>query len=246
MIPWLAPGQPFPPVETALKSPNGLLAASAGLGPQRLLEAYPRGIFPWYSEGEPVLWWSPDPRMVLFTSEFRVSRSLAKTLKRAPHDASIEVHLDRAFDDVIRACAEPRAHEAGTWITDEVIDAYSALNRRGLAHSVETWVDGRLAGGLYGVAIGRMFFGESMFARVPDASKIALAALVRLLLDEKARVIDCQQNTRHLSSLGGREIRRRDFLALLRTAVNAAPIDWAAHANRPLNALLNASLTSID
>jgi leucyl/phenylalanyl-tRNA--protein transferase len=246
MIPWLAPGQPFPPVETALKSPNGLLAASAGLGPQRLLEAYPRGIFPWYSEGEPVLWWSPDPRMVLFTSEFRVSRSLAKTLKHAAHDASVELHLDRAFDDVMRACAEPRAHEAGTWITDEVIDAYTALHRRGLAHSLETWIDGHLAGGLYGVAIGRMFFGESMFARVPDASKIALAALVRLLLDEKARVIDCQQNTRHLASLGGREIRRREFLALLRSAVNAPPIDWAAYANRPLNPLLNAKTTSID
>jgi leucyl/phenylalanyl-tRNA--protein transferase len=246
MIPWLAPGQPFPPVETALTSPNGLLAASATLTLQRLLEAYPRGIFPWYSEGEPVLWWSPEPRMVLFTSEFRISRSLARTLRRAATSDSIELHLDRAFDDVIRACAEPRERESGTWITDEVVDAYTGLHRRGLAHSIETWIDGRLAGGLYGVSIGRMFFGESMFARVPDASKIALAALVRLLLDEKVRVIDCQQNTRHLASLGGREIRRRDFLALLRTAVNAAPIDWAAHANRPLNPLLNASLISID
>jgi leucyl/phenylalanyl-tRNA--protein transferase len=245
MIPWLAPGQPFPPVETALPSPNGLLAASATLTPQRLLEAYPRGIFPWYSEGEPVLWWSPDPRMVLFTSEFRISRSLSRTLRRVAHDDSTQVLLDRAFDDVIRACAEPRDRESGTWITDEVVDAYTGLHRRGLAHSIETWIDGRLAGGLYGVSIGRMFFGESMFARVPDASKIALAALVRLLLQEKARVIDCQQNTRHLASLGGREIKRRDFLALLRTAVNAAPIDWAAHANRPLNALLS-SLTSTD
>jgi leucyl/phenylalanyl-tRNA---protein transferase len=245
MIPWLAPGQPFPPVETALATPNGLLAASATLTPQRLLEAYPRGIFPWYSDGEPVLWWSPNPRMVLFTSEFRVSRSLSRTLRRVAHDDSTQVLLDRAFDDVIRACAEPRDRESGTWITDEVVDAYTGLHRRGLAHSIETWIDGRLAGGLYGVSIGRMFFGESMFARVPDASKIALAALVRLLLQESGRVIDCQQNTRHLASLGGREITRRDFLALLRTAVNAAPIDWAAHANRPLNALLS-SLTSTD
>jgi leucyl/phenylalanyl-tRNA--protein transferase len=245
MIPWLAPGQPFPPVETALPSPNGLLAASATLTPQRLLEAYPRGIFPWYSEGEPVLWWSPDPRMVLFTSEFRISRSLSRTLRRLTHDDSTQVLLDRRFDDVIRACAEPRDRESGTWITDEVVDAYTGLHRRGLAHSIETWIDGRLAGGLYGVSIGRMFFGESMFTRVPDASKIALAALVRLLLQENARVIDCQQNTRHLASLGGREIKRRDFLALLRTAVNAAPIDWAAHANRPLNALFS-SLTSTD
>lgn len=246
MIPWLAPGQPFPPIETALTSPNGLLAASAGLTLQRLLEAYPRGIFPWYSDGEPVLWWSPDPRMVLFTSELRISRSLARTLRRVAHSDSIQVQLDQAFDDVIRACAEPREGESGTWITDEVIDAYTGLHRRGLAHSVETWIDGRLAGGLYGVSIGRMFFGESMFARAPDASKIALAALVQLLLLEKVRVIDCQQNTRHLASLGGREIRRKEFLALLRTAVNAAPIDWAAHSDRPLNALLNASRTSID
>jgi leucyl/phenylalanyl-tRNA--protein transferase len=241
MIPWLAAGQPFPPVETALTSPNGLLAASAGLNPQRLLEAYPRGIFPWYANGEPVLWWSPDPRMVLFTSEFRVSRSLAKTLRRAASGTSVEVRLDRAFDEVIGACAEPRARESGTWITDEVIEAYSALHRRGLAHSVETWIDGRLAGGLYGVAIGKMFFGESMFARAQDASKIALAALVRLLIREDARVIDCQQNTPHLASLGAREIRRREFLALLRTSVNAAPVDWTAYASRTLTPLLNES-----
>jgi leucyl/phenylalanyl-tRNA---protein transferase len=175
MIPWLASGQPFPPVENALRSPNGLLAASRDVSPQRLLAAYPRGIFPWYSPGEPVLWWSPDPRMVLYTDEFRISRSFAKVLRRAAHDDAVELRVDSAFEEVIHACAEPRDDDGGTWITDAMIAAYVALHRRGLAHSVETWIDGRLAGGLYGVSTGRMFYGESMFTRAPDASKIALA-----------------------------------------------------------------------
>jgi leucyl/phenylalanyl-tRNA---protein transferase len=239
MIPWLASGQPFPPVENALRSPNGLLAASRDVSPQRLLAAYPRGIFPWYSPGEPVLWWSPDPRMVLYTDEFRISRSFAKVLRRAAHDDAVELRVDSAFEEVIHACAEPRDDDGGTWITDAMIAAYVALHRRGLAHSVETWIDGRLAGGLYGVSTGRMFYGESMFTRAPDASKIALAILVRILLNEKVPVIDCQQNTRHLASLGGREIPRRDFLAHLRSLVDAAPIDWSAYAGRRLNALLN-------
>lgn len=238
MIPWLAPGQPFPPVSAALQSPNGLLAASAELTAERLLAAYPQGIFPWYSEEEPVLWWSPDPRMVLFTDELKISRSFAKTLRNAARDTSIELRIDADFDAVIQACAAPRGDEAGTWITDSVADAYIELHRRGLAHSIETWVGGRLAGGLYGVALGRMFYGESMFSRVPDASKIALAALVRVMRTERVRVIDCQQKTRHLASLGAREISRREFVAHLNASVRAAPINWAAYTSRLLNALL--------
>ena len=238
MIPWLAPGQPFPPVHSALQSPNGLLAASAELTADRLLAAYPQGIFPWYSDEEPVLWWSPDPRMVLHTDELKVSRSFAKTLRKTAHDTSIELRVDTDFDAVIQACAEPRGDDAGTWITDSVADAYMELHRRGLAHSIEMWIGGRLAGGLYGVALGRMFYGESMFSRVPEASKIALAILVRVMQSERVRVIDCQQNTRHLSSLGAREISRREFVAHLNASVRAAPINWAAYAKRPLNALL--------
>lgn len=238
MIPWLAPGQPFPPVSAALQTPNGLLAASAELTADRLLAAYPQGIFPWYSEEEPVLWWSPDPRMVLFTSEFKVSRSLSKTLRKAAHDTSIELRADVDFDAVIQACAEPRGDDGGTWITDSVADAYMELHRRGLAHSIETWVGGELAGGLYGVALGRMFYGESMFSRVPDASKIALAVLVHVMRTERVRVIDCQQNTQHLASLGAREISRREFVTHLNASVRAAPINWPAYAKRPLNALL--------
>src|SRR6185436_18345452 len=170
MIPWLQSGDPFPPLETALDDPNGLLAASDDLSAARLLSAYRQGIFPWYSAGQPVLWWSPDPRMVLHTAELRVSRSLAKAIRRNV----FEVRVDTAFDAVMRACAEPRPQQGGTWITDEVRGAYGRLFRAGYAHSVESWQDGEMVGGLYGVAIGRMFFGESMFARVTDASKVAL------------------------------------------------------------------------
>jgi leucyl/phenylalanyl-tRNA--protein transferase len=215
-----------------------LLAASAELTAERLLAAYPQGIFPWYSEEEPVLWWSPDPRMVLFTDELKVSRSFAKTLRNATRDASIELRFDGDFDAVIQACAAPRGDEGGTWITDSVADAYMELHRRGLAHSIETWVGGRLAGGLYGVALGRMFYGESMFSRIPNASKIALVALVHVMRTERVRVIDCQQNTRHLASLGAREISRQEFVAHLNTSVRATPINWAAYADRPLKALL--------
>jgi leucyl/phenylalanyl-tRNA--protein transferase len=176
--------------------------------------------------------------MVLFTDELKISRSFAKTLRNAARDASIELRFDADFDAVIQACAAPRGDTAGTWITDSVADAYIELHRRGLAHSIETWVGGRLAGGLYGVALGRMFYGESMFSRVPDASKIALAALVRVMRAERVRVIDCQQNTRHLASLGAREISRREFVAHLNASVRAAPINWAAYTGRRLNALL--------
>jgi leucyl/phenylalanyl-tRNA--protein transferase len=243
MIPWLEAGQPFPPLRAALAQPNGLLAASRSLPVERLVEAYRQGIFPWYSSGEPVLWWSPDPRMVLFTDEFRVSRTFGKELRRAGRSDRIELRANSAFETVMRACAEPREDDTGTWITEEMITAYTRLHRRGLAVSIETWLDGLLVGGLYGVSLGRMFYGESMFARATGASKIALATLVQILLNEKVRVIDCQQNTRHLASLGAREIRRADFVSHLKNAVGAAPIDWSAYMRRPLNALLKETRT---
>lgn len=238
MIPWLAADQPFPPVSSALSTPNGLLAASSELTAERLLTAYPQGIFPWYSDDEPVLWWSPDPRMVLFTDELKISRSFARTLRKMAGDPSIELRLDADFAAVVSACADPRDEDAGTWITDSVADAYNELHHRGFAHSIETWVAGELTGGLYGVALGRMFYGESMFSRAADTSKIALAALVQLLRGEQVRVIDCQQKTRHLASLGAREVPRGEFVAHLQTSVRAAPIAWEAYAGRPLNALL--------
>jgi leucyl/phenylalanyl-tRNA--protein transferase len=243
MIPWLAAGQPFPPVRAALSHPNGLLAASRDLSVERLLDAYTRGIFPWYSPGQPVLWWSPHPRMVLFTDELRVSRTFGKTLRRVARSEAIEVRANTAFEAVMQACAAPRGVDNGTWITAEMIAAYTALHRRGVAVSIETWNNGELVGGLYGISLGRMFYGESMFASETDASKIALAALVRLLLLEKVPVIDCQQNTRHLASLGAREIGRAEFLAHVKTAVDCAPIDWRTYMHRPLNALLTETRT---
>jgi leucyl/phenylalanyl-tRNA--protein transferase len=216
MLPWLEKTGEFPPVESALTEPSGLLAAGADLSPQRLLTAYRNGIFPWYNAGQPVLWWSPDPRMVLFPAEFHVPRSLVKRLRRRDY----EIRVDSAFESVMRACAEPRGDDAGTWITEEMITAYCALYRLGHAHCVETWVDGKLAGGLYGIALGRMFFGESMFARQADASKIALAHLVRQLERRKFGLIDCQMNTEHLARFGAREIPRSDFSRHVAELVN--------------------------
>ena len=225
MIPWLARGAPFPPVQSALRDPNGLLAAGGELSSERLLEAYRRGIFPWFSEGDPILWWSPDPRMVLFPEELRISRSLAKTLRNRRY----EVRFDSAFDEVIAGCAAPRSREAGTWITDEMIAAYRGLRALGWAHSAETWIDGALAGGLYGVAVGQVFFGESMFSRSTDASKIALVALVAHLRSADFRLIDCQMRTRHLESLGAREIPRRRFSRLLEELIHypRSPGSWS-------------------
>lgn len=213
MIAWLAPHQPFPPLEAALAEPNGLLAAGGALTPERVVDAYRRGIFPWYSEGQPVLWWSPDPRMVLFPAEVKLSRSLNRTLRRGRY----AVRLDSAFAAVIRECSLPRPGQDGTWITAEMQQAYVRLHELGHAHSVETWIDGQLAGGLYGMAIGRAFYGESMFSRVSDASKIALAHLARYLERQGFAVIDCQMKTAHLASLGAREIRRRELLHGLET-----------------------------
>jgi leucyl/phenylalanyl-tRNA--protein transferase len=211
MIPWLRPGDPFPPVERALAEPSGLLAAGADLSPATLLEAYCHGIFPWYSAGEPILWWSPDPRMVLDPRRVKISRSLARRLRNADY----EVRLDSAFDRVVLACAQPRAGQHGTWIVPEMRAAYGELHRIGYAHSVETWMDGELAGGLYGVAIGRAFYGESMFSRATDASKIALAHLARYLDLHGFAGIDCQMSTPHLASLGAREVPRDEFVAAL-------------------------------
>jgi leucyl/phenylalanyl-tRNA--protein transferase len=229
MIPWLYADTPFPPVSKALKEPNGLLAGGGDLSPPRLLAAYRRGIFPWYAPGEPILWWSPDPRMVLFPGALRITRSLAKTLRNADY----RVTLDSAFAPVIAACAAtPRPGQDGTWITTEMQQAYIRLHALGHAHSVETWRDGRLVGGLYGVAIGRAFCGESMFAHVTDASKIALAHLCRFLAERGFGIIDCQMETAHLTSLGARPIPRDDYLARLTALVEQGdgPGRWPADA----------------
>lgn len=205
----------FPSVENALSEPNGLLAAGGDLSPQRLLEAYRKGIFPWFNEGEPILWWSPDPRMVLFPSELKISRSLRKTLKKDHY----QIRTDCSFSQVMHACGAPREGQAGTWIHPEMIAAYTALHEVGLAHSVETWMDGVLVGGLYGVSLGQVFFGESMFSLVPDASKIAFVHLVKQLQYWEFGLIDCQVKTSHLASLGAREISRREFSQRLDTLI---------------------------
>ena len=231
MIPWLGRDDPFPPLDSALKHPNGLLAAGADLSPQRLLSAYRQGIFPWYSQDEPILWWSPDPRMVLFPSELKVSRSLAKTLRNRDH----EIRFDSAFETVMQGCANRGAAAAGqesgaggTWITDDMRAAYLRLHQLGYAHCAETWIQGELAGGLYGVALGRMFYGESMFTRVRDASKLAMVHLVRHLQDHGYGMIDCQMHTAHLASLGARAIPRSEFSLRLQELVDYAvtPAKW--------------------
>jgi leucyl/phenylalanyl-tRNA--protein transferase len=224
MIPWLRGDAPFPPLSKALKSPNGLLCAGGDLSAGRIVDAYSQGIFPWYSEGDPILWWSPDPRMVLFPEELKVSRSLRKIVERGAY----ETRFDTAFPEVIAQCAEPRDGQAGTWIVPEMVRAYTRLHELGFAHSVETWRDGELVGGLYGMALGKAFFGESMFARAPDASKVALVALVDRLKGDGFRVIDCQQATAHLASLGAREIPRRAFAQLLQESIQypSAGVRW--------------------
>jgi leucyl/phenylalanyl-tRNA--protein transferase len=229
MIPWLDARDPFPPVERALREPNGLLAAGGDLSPERLVEAYKHGIFPWFGEDDPLLWWSPDPRMVLFVGELHVSRSL----RRAIRSGESTVTFDRAFRQVMAGCAEPRPDADGTWITDDMVEAYGELADRGFAHSVETWNDGRLVGGLYGVAIGRMFYGESMFSRQTDASKVALVALTRQLERWGFEMIDCQMSTGHLASLGAREVPRAEFLDRMRTLARqpGVPGPWSLDAD---------------
>jgi leucyl/phenylalanyl-tRNA--protein transferase len=229
MIPWLGPRDPFPPVERALHDPNGLLAAGGDLSPERLIDAYSRGIFPWFGEDDPLLWWSPDPRMVLFTAELHVSRSLRKVLR----SGRFTVTFDTAFRDVMRGCAEPRDGQEGTWITPAMVHAYTQLSVLGYAHSAEAWVDGQLAGGLYGVSVGRMFFGESMFARQSDASKVAFVTLVAQLRRWGVPMIDCQMSTPHLASLGARDVPRAAFLADLPRLVAQRPLPtrWAPDAD---------------
>ncbi len=241
MIPWLPAGAPFPPASTARKRPNGLLAASApsDLTPARLVQAYEAGIFPWYGEGEPALWWSPDPRMVLFVDEFHASHSLHKLLRAATRGGDLDLHADRAFEAVMRACAAPRPGQDGTWISEQIVAGYGALARRGLAHSIEVRQGRELVGGLYGVCLGRMFFGESMFARRPNSSKIALATLVTLLRREAVPMIDCQQSTAHLASLGAREISRAQFLKRVDETVQMPPIDWSKYRGVRLNSLMS-------
>ena len=231
MIPWLDRHTPFPGVERALRHPNGLLAAGADLSTERLLIAYRNGIFPWFSEGDPLLWWSPDPRMVLPTEDLKVSRSLAKSIRNRGY----EVRVDTAFGEVLAGCAGPRRDQPGTWLGPDMRAAYLRLHQLGYAHSFESWRDGRLLGGLYGMAIGRMFFGESMFSRSTDASKVALAALVGELRARGFPMIDCQMNTSHLASLGAREIKRSDFVRAVRALVNYAepPGRWDLTDRKP-------------
>jgi len=246
LIPWLTDIMPFPPVESALRSPNGLLAAGGDLSALRLLDAYRHGIFPWFNPGDPILWWSPDPRMVLIPGEFKISRSLAKVLR----NRNYEVRFDTAFEQVMRACAAPRKGHQGTWIHEDMIVAYTELYQMGYAHSVEVWMPKKvfslqikdeskrqsitvdapkmeLVGGLYGVSIGRMFYGESMFSNASNASKIALAHLAKQLKRWQFGIIDCQMNTAHLASLGAREIPRSEFITRLQELVHYAPVtDW--------------------
>jgi leucyl/phenylalanyl-tRNA---protein transferase len=232
MIPWLEADSPFPDVSHALTDEDGapgLLAAGADLSPARLLEAYRCGIFPWFSEGQPILWWSTDPRMVLFTERFAISHSLKKTLKKVQRSMSTdrrwEIRFDSAFEEVMRSCAAPRRDGAGTWISEDIVCGYVGLYQQGYAHSSEVWLDGQLVGGAYGVCIGRMFYGESMFARVTDASKIALAWLVHFLRTNGVALIDCQQETAHLASLGAVPIPRKDFVRHLRQATALPPLE---------------------
>ena len=233
MIRWLkGADDPLPDADKAEPRSSdipGLVAAGGELSPRRLEEAYRKGIFPWYSEGQPVLWWSPDPRMVLLPAEFKLSRSLKKTLRRFVAAPGAELRVDTATRRVIEACAStPRGGEAGTWIVAEMIDAYAAWHAEGRVHSFETWTDGELVGGLYGVCLGRMFFGESMFAHRTDASKVALAALVAFCRTHGIATIDCQQRTAHLASFGGREIARAEFQRRLGTALARGEVaDWS-------------------
>ena len=227
---WIESQDPLPSVENAWGRDTdapGLLAAGADLGVARLLEAYGQGIFPWFNPDQPVLWWSPDPRMVLKIQDFKLHRSLRKTLSRYSAHPQFELCFDRAFDQVIEACAEsPREGQKGTWIVPAMVEAYKALHKAGHAHSVETWLDGKLVAGLYFVCIGHAVFGESMFSTLSDGSKMALAALVQVCERMGIQAIDCQQNTAHLASMGAREMTRAEFLKITHLAKQANSPDW--------------------
>jgi leucyl/phenylalanyl-tRNA--protein transferase len=236
LIPWLTDSTPLPPIERALRTPNGLLAAGGSLSVPRLLEAYQHGIFPWFNHDEPILWWSPNPRMVLIPGKFRVSRSLARALRNDSYEVRFDTapstvlrtgpstELRTGFEQVLHACAAPREGANGTWIHEDMIAAYCELHRLGHAHSVGVWMDGRLVGGLYGVTIGRMFYGESMFSTVSNASKLALAHLSRQLERWQFGMIDCQMSTPHLASLGAHEIPRDEFVVRMQELIHCAPI----------------------
>lgn len=238
-LPWLEPGDDFPPVSQAWDDSSpapGLLAAGGALDTDHLRRAYAQGIFPWFSEGQPILWWSTSPRMVLPVQEFKLHRSLRRTLQHFRRTPGCEVRIDSDFSAVIHACSHtPRDGQTGTWIVPAMVRAYEELHESGAAHSVETWVDGQLVGGLYCVGLGRAVFGESMFAHATDASKVALSALVALCRHHGVQMIDCQQNTRHLASLGAREIPREAFVAHIAQAQREPgpvwqfdPVYWTA------------------
>lgn len=223
-LPWLDENpQQFPALDTALEEPDGLLAAGGDLSPERIQAAYQQGIFPWFEQGQPILWWSPNPRSVIYTQQFTPSRSLAKTIRKQ----TFEVSFDTAFDEVIKACAGPRDNQSGTWITEEMISAYQYLHTLGVAHSIESWQGGKLVGGLYGLAIGRVFFGESMFSRCSNASKVAFATLVGWLKGWGYPLIDCQVSSPHLSSLGAVELPRELFISALEKHIELPPMPQA-------------------
>jgi leucyl/phenylalanyl-tRNA--protein transferase len=226
----------FPDPESAERDPDGLLAVGGDLSPARLLNAYRQGIFPWYSEDQPILWWSPDPRMVLFPERLHLSRSLRKSLRQA----GFQLSYDQAFIQVIDACAAPRKNDTGTWITTEMRTAYIQMHHLGHAHSVEVWHQGRLVGGIYGIALGKVFFGESMFHRATNASKTALAGLVYQLRQWDFGLIDCQVHTDHLASLGAERIPRTDFIHQLKDLCRkqGAPTDWRRIPTLPATDLL--------
>jgi leucyl/phenylalanyl-tRNA--protein transferase len=226
---WIEPNDPLPDTACALtleEGANGLLAAGSDLSSRRLIEAYRRGIFPWFSRGEPVLWWTPSPRAVLLTEAFKVSKSLRKTIQRMLQDPSLSLTIDQDFVGVMRSCAAPRAGQAGSWISGPMIQAYAELHHQGLAHSVELRRSGQLRAGLYCVAMGRMVYGESMFTQEPDASKVALAALVGWLRQQGGPMIDCQQHTAHLTSLGAQDMQRAEFEERLSTLTLQPPLPW--------------------
>ena len=229
MLKWLSRSNfDFPPLDKALREPNGLLAAGGDLNPQRLIQAYRHGCFPWFQDGQPILWWSPDPRTVLFPEELHVSRSLAKLIRQQQY----QVTIDRAFEQVIHGCAGPRDYADGTWITTPMQDAYCQLHRLGVAHSAEAWQGNELVGGLYGLAIGRRFFGESMFSRADNASKVAFVTLVQRLKAAGFVLIDCQMPTQHLHSFGARAISRGEFASYLHRHLDETPSqDWTSQAD---------------
>jgi leucyl/phenylalanyl-tRNA---protein transferase len=225
-IPWLDSHSEFPDTSEALQYPPGLLAASLEINADWLEASYARGIFPWYSQGEPVLWWSTSPRAVLYTDEFKLHRSLAKTLRKTAKSPGHSIRLNTAFEAVMRACAAPRAGQEGTWITDELIAAYVELHRRGIAHSVEHWQQGELIGGLYCVALGKMVYGESMFSTQTDASKVAFAHFVYWLKSQNVHIIDCQQATGHLMSMGARTVSRKVFETEMANSIVQPTLNW--------------------